>query len=188
MTSYRTLRRLCLGFLCCAFATRYLCTTAQMKFISPHPIPRKGSGSTTTTFISGPDLGARPDCWTFAEYLRAHISRKGSGSTTTKFIRTRTTNKRYLLWLGRDVLDNDIELTVAPEWADEQILESKKTGESGGLALWKQRIIWDECLKTSQICVSFLVSLINATRWSDDYKTYSFFAISSKDILVPDGK
>ena len=31
----------------------------------------------------GPDLGVWPDCWVFAEFLRAPIPRKGSGSTTT---------------------------------------------------------------------------------------------------------
>jgi len=35
------------------------------------------------SLTSGPDLGARPDCWVSVEFLHATIPRKGSGSTTT---------------------------------------------------------------------------------------------------------
>jgi len=34
--------------------------------------------------LSGPDLGAQPNCWVSVEFLRrVPVSRKGSGSTTT---------------------------------------------------------------------------------------------------------
>ena len=64
-------------------------------------------------------------------------------------LKKKTAFRKHSLWLGRLVLDNDTVqlLMAATVWPEKQIFESKKTGESGGLALWKQRRIWDECLK-----------------------------------------
>jgi len=40
--------------------------------------------SSGNIFISGPDLGAWPDCWVSVELLHAPITRKGSGNTKLK--------------------------------------------------------------------------------------------------------
>ena len=51
------------------------------------PLRKSIFGSSLSLFlIYGPDLGVWPDCWVYADFLRAPITRKGSGNTTTFFL------------------------------------------------------------------------------------------------------
>jgi len=49
--------------------------------ISAH-FSNRGAGDLLLFLMSGPDIGAWPDCWVSVEFFYASIPRKGSGSTT----------------------------------------------------------------------------------------------------------